>query len=295
MSQEDPRDPRSTRAAGPSRRKLLLGALAVALALGVSAWYAVIPYPWTLSKKNPERTALMEQRIEEARADSTAYEIRQVWMPIEQISPKLVRAVIVAEDYRFREHHGVDWVSLGEEVHWSGDDDFSWLSPSDLGALRQAVGYAWANKDDMKGRSTITQQLAKNLYFGTERTLTRKALELVVARRLERRLGKERILEIYLNTAEWGPGIFGAEAAARHYFGRSASSLTLEQAATLAATLPQPLTSNPDLRPSRMLWRREMLLDRLDPDRLPPAPEPLPKPTLEIAASVLDSTFAPLE
>ncbi|MGD2044987.1 MAG: biosynthetic peptidoglycan transglycosylase, partial [Gemmatimonadota bacterium] len=168
-------------------------------------------------------------------------------------------------------------------------------SASDLDALRKAIGYAWTNKDEIRGRSTLTQQLAKNLYFGTERTFTRKALELVVAGRLERRLGKERILEIYLNTAEWGPGIFGAEAAARHYFGRSASALTLEQAATLAATLPHPLTSNPEHRPSRMLWRRDMLLDRLDPDRLPPTPAPLPKPDIEVAASPRANTTAHLE
>ncbi|MGD8289020.1 MAG: transglycosylase domain-containing protein [Gemmatimonadota bacterium] len=307
MSQQDAtndsrsrtREARSRGSAGaggrPRRRKLILLALAGVLTFGILAWYAVIPYPWTLREENPRRTALMEQRGEEARADSVPFEIRQEWTPIEQISPKLVRAVIVAEDYRFRQHRGVDWISVAEEVHWSGDDDFSWLSASDLDALRKAIGYAWTNKDEIRGRSTLTQQLAKNLYFGTERTFTRKALELVVAGRLERRLGKERILEIYLNTAEWGPGIFGAEAAARHYFGRSASALTLEQAATLAATLPHPLTSNPEHRPSRMLWRRDMLLDRLDPDRLPPTPAPLPKPDIEVAASPRANTTAHLE
>jgi monofunctional biosynthetic peptidoglycan transglycosylase len=277
------------------RRKTALFVLGAVLALGVLAWYAVVPFPWTLRQENPRRTALMEQRVEEARADSVPFDIQQEWTPLEQISPRLVRAVIVAEDYRFRQHRGVDWVSLADEVRWSGGDDFSWLSASDLGALRKAVGYAWSNRDELRGRSTITQQLAKNLYFGTERTLTRKALELIVAGRLERRLGKDRILEIYLNTAEWGPGIFGAEAAAHHYFGRSASALTLEQAATLAATLPHPLTSNPEHRPSRMLWRRDMLLDRLDPDRLPPTPAPLPKPDIEVAASPRANTTAHLE
>ena len=262
----------------------ILAVLGVALVLALIGWYVVIPYPWTLVHQNPERTALMQQRVLEAEQDGFALEIQQSWLPLEEISPELVRAIIVAEDYRFREHDGVDWVSLAEEVAWSGDDDFSWVSASDLGALAEAVAYAWAHRQELRGRSTITQQLAKNLYFGTERTLARKGFELVVARRLERRLGKDRILELYLNTAEWGPGVFGAEAAARTYFDRAASSLSLEQAATLAATLPHPLTSNAHLSPSRMEWRRDLLLDRLDPDRdLPLEPTPTRQPPFGVA------------
>jgi monofunctional biosynthetic peptidoglycan transglycosylase len=108
-------------------------------------------------------------------------------------------------------------------------------------------------------------------------------MELVVAGRLERRLGKDRILELYLNVVEWGPGVFGAEAAARGYFGRSAASLSLDQAAALAATLPHPLTSNPAHRPSRMLWRKDLILQRLDPTSgIPAAPLPLPEPEIDI-------------
>jgi monofunctional biosynthetic peptidoglycan transglycosylase len=261
----------------------LLAFLGVAIAVALSGWYAAIPYPWTLASENPERTALMDQRSEEARAAGRPFEIRQAWVPLEDISPQLVRAVIVAEDYRFRQHQGVDWVSLAEEVEWTGDVEFSWLRASDLRALADAVRFAWDNRDELRGRSTITQQLAKNLYFGTDRSFTRKGLEVVVARRLEHRLGKDRILELYLNTAEWGPGVFGVEAASQEYFGRSASSLTLQQAATLAATLPHPLTSNAKLKPSRMEWRRDLLLERLDPDRkLPPAPVPIREPTFEL-------------
>ena len=249
----------------------------------VFAWYVVIPFPWTLRTSNPDRTALMEQRIDEARAAGDRLEITQEWRTLDEISATLVRAVIVAEDYRFRLHDGVDWVSVAEEVRWTGDDSFSWLSPSDVGALRHAVAYAWANRHDLRGRSTITQQLAKNLYFGTDRTLARKAMELVVAARLERRLGKDRILELYLNVVEWGPGVFGAEAAARRYFGRSAASLSLDEAAALAATLPHPLTSNPAYRPSRMLWRKDLILQRLDPTSgIPTAPLPLPEPEIGI-------------
>jgi hypothetical protein len=111
--------------------------------------------------------------------------------------------------------------------------------------------------------------------------LLRKAMELVVAGRLERRLGKDRILELYLNVAEWGPGLFGAEAAAQAYFGRSAANLSLEQAAALAGTLPHPLTSNPATSPARMQWRQSLILDRLrPPPGVEPAPIPLPDPDL---------------
>jgi monofunctional glycosyltransferase len=270
---------------GPHRRrgKVALALLGGLLVVGLVVWFVVIPYPWTLASQNPERTALMEQRLAEARDAGEPLDIRQEWRPLDEISPTLVRAVIVAEDYRFRLHDGVDWVSLAEEVRWTGDDSFSWWSPSDLGALRRALAYAWTNRDDLRGRSTITQQLAKNLYFGTDRTLSRKAMEVVVAGRLERRLGKDRILELYLNVVEWGPGVFGAEAAARRYFGRSAASLSLDEAAALAATLPHPLTSNPAYRPSRMLWRKDLILRRLDPTSgIPEAPLPLPEPEIVI-------------
>ncbi|MDT8369747.1 MAG: transglycosylase domain-containing protein [Longimicrobiales bacterium] len=255
----------SAGAGGSARRRLTL--LAVGVAIGLALWYLVIPYPWTLQTRNPERTALMEQRIREARDAGESLELQQDWRPLEAISSNLVRAVVVAEDYRFREHRGIDWVSLAEEVEWTGDDAFSWRSASDLRALAGAVGYAWSNRADIRGRSTLTQQLAKNLYFGTDRSVLRKAMEVVVARRLERRVEKDRILELYLNIAEWGPGIFGAEAAARAYFGRSASSLTLDQAAALAGTLPHPLTSNPARAPSRMLRRKASILERLAPPR----------------------------
>lgn len=268
----------------PGRRRRVVGvALVGFLVLIAMLWFVVIPYPRGLSERNPEVTSLMEQRIDEARRAGESFDVRQEWVPLQAISRNLVRAVIVAEDYRFREHEGIDWVSLAEEVHWSGDDEFSWLSLSDLAALVGAVRYAWSNRDDIRGRSTLTQQLAKNLYFGTNRSLLRKAMEFVVAKRLERKLTKDRILELYLNVVEWGPGVFGAEAAARSYFGRSASSLTLDRAAALAATLPHPLTSNPSRSPGRMLWRKELILDRIDPSRgIPATPMPLPDPRLDL-------------
>jgi monofunctional biosynthetic peptidoglycan transglycosylase len=251
--------------------------------VGLTVWYVAIPYPWALRGRNPERSSLIAQRVAEARASEAEFDIQQDWVTLEEISPALLRAVVVAEDYRFREHQGIDWVSLAEEVHWTGDADFSWWSAADLRALRGALTYAWVNRAEMRGRSTITQQLAKNLYFGTDRSFLRKGMEFVVAGRLERRLGKDRILEIYLNIAEWGPGVFGVEAASHRYFGHPASTLTLTEAAALAGTLPHPLTSNPSLNPGRMRWRQNLILDRLDPSRgLPPPPGPLPEIEIDL-------------
>jgi monofunctional biosynthetic peptidoglycan transglycosylase len=259
-----------------------LQAACASLAAILVFWFLVIPYPWSLEIRNPSTTMLQEQRIREARRSGDTLAIRRQWVPLDQVAAAMVRAVTVAEDYRFREHDGIDWVSLAEEVHWTGDEEFNWASPQDLRALVNAATYVRANLGEIRGRSTITQQLAKNLYFGTDRTLLRKALEFVVARRLERRLDKDRILELYLNVVEFGPGIFGVEAAAQAYFRRSASALTLDQAAALAATLPHPLTSNPASSPGRMLWRKNLLLGRLGaPPEIPP--EPMPLPDVELA------------
>jgi len=256
----------------------------------VAFWYVVIPYPLRLTTGDPGVTAVMEQRIREARSMGEELEIHHEWIPLADVSPALVRAIVVAEDYRFREHRGIDWVSLAEEVRWTGDESFSWWSASDLRALTRAFRYAWSHRGELRGRSTITQQVAKNLYFGTDRSFARKALEFVVAGRLERRLGKDRILELYVNVAEWGPGIFGAEAAARAYFGRSARGLGLTDAAALAATLPHPLTSNPAHDPGRMRWRQSLILDRLDPSRgLPPVPGPLPDIEIDLVEVDLGS------
>ncbi|MGH7506648.1 MAG: transglycosylase domain-containing protein, partial [Longimicrobiales bacterium] len=176
--------------------------------------------------------------------------------------------------------------------HYSGDDDFSVFDPDDLHALGDAFGYYRANHEKIRGRSTITQQLAKNLYFSDDRSALRKLEEFIVARRLEWFLSKDRILELYLNVAEWGPGLFGAEAAAQRYFDRPAAELTRAQAAALAATLPHPLTSNPDHRPGRMAWRQDLILRRMGgtgPVRtVPLAPEPV-----EIEAPTIDVDLGP--
>src|SRR5690606_7452163 len=241
--------------------------LALPLACIGALWfeYLALPWPVVLRTRDPQRTALMEYRMREAAARGATLVIQHQWVPLDRISRNLRRAVIAAEDARFYQHRGIDWAALREELEYGGDTDFSWTDLNDLRALFAAIRYYREHRAEVRGRSTITQQLAKNLYFTPERSLLRKAEELIVARRLERFLSKDRILEIYLNVAEWGPGIFGAEAAARHYFGRSAADLTLEQAAALAATLPHPLTSNPKHRPGRMQWRQRLILDRLRP------------------------------
>jgi monofunctional biosynthetic peptidoglycan transglycosylase len=244
-------------------RKRLLAALPLAIAGALWFWFLTVPWPLRLRAHTPESTAFMRMRAAEARADGATLEIDHRPVTLDQIAPALRNAVIVAEDGRFREHDGIDWHAIAEEVDWRGDDDFSWFSGADLRALFTAIRYYRDNAEKIRGRSTITQQLAKNLYFSSERSLLRKIEELIVARRMERMLSKDRILELYLNTAEFGPGIFGVEAAARHYFGRSADALTRDQAAALAATLPHPLTSNPDLRPGRMAWRKRLILARM--------------------------------
>jgi monofunctional glycosyltransferase len=261
----------------PRGRRVLLGLLGVAALAGI-VWFIVIPWPFFLGSREPVPTALMDQRVTEARRAGEELEIRQEWVPLEAMSQNLRRAVLVAEDDAFYEHQGIDWRALAEEVQWEGGETFSWWNGEDRAALRTALGYVWENRSAIRGRSTITQQLAKNLYFGTDRSFARKGMEFLVARRLERSLEKDRILEIYLNVAEWGPGIFGAEAASRAYFDRSAADLTRSQAAALAATLPHPLTSNPARNPGRMRWRQDLILQRMDPGagaRLPPIPPPI--------------------
>lgn len=143
--------------------------------------------------------------------------IRYEWVPLRRISSYLRQAVIIAEDDQFQRHNGFDWE-----------------------AIKKAAQRNWKRKRFSYGASTITQQLARNLFLSPSKTLFRKMEELMIALRLERELSKERILELYLNVVEWGDGIYGAEAAARHYFGTSAASLDKRQAAFLAAILPQP-------------------------------------------------------
>ena len=188
----------------------------------------------------PGETALMEIRARESRARGAEWDPRYEWVPLSRISPHLQRAVVAAEDTRFHDHWGFDLEQIRE---------------------------AWeANRrgEELRGASTITQQTVKNLYLSPSRNVLRKAREVPLALWMELWLPKDRILELYLNVVELGPGVFGAEAAARTYFGRSAAALTREQAALLAATLPAPLIRNPGA-PSPRLWRRQRrILSRME-------------------------------
>ncbi len=170
---------------------------------------------------------------------------------LKDISPVLQRMVIIAEDSRFRSHIGIDPAEIADALGVDGAH-----------GVWSAVGAAWRHRDRLRGASTITQQLAKNLYLSSSRNPIRKVKEAVTALRLELALSKDRILELYLSVAEWGPGIWGVDAASRGYFGVPASLLTAEQAAELAATLPHPRSSNPTFRPDRMLTRRNLILAR---------------------------------
>lgn len=186
-------------------------------------------------------------------------------------SPVLERMVIIAEDSRFKTHHGIDFIEVRE---------------------------AWASGSH-RGASTITQQLAKNLYLSPSRSVLRKLKEAVTAVRLELALPKERIMELYLNVAEWGPGVWGADAASRSYYGVPASRLSNAQAAALAATLPHPRTSNPAYKPSRMLSRRDQILARYYGGKTPVPPaleDSIPEiPQIEppILPPILDSLTVP--
>jgi monofunctional glycosyltransferase len=182
----------------------------------------------------------MERRQRDLRREgkSAALEYRPV--PLSQISPLLRRAVVAAEDARFYEHGGVDWA-----------------------AVREAAGKNIEQRRLGVGGSTLTQQLAKNLYLSPARTPWRKLRELAIAKRLEERLGKKRILELYLNVIEFGPRTYGAEAASIRYFGKRASALTAREAATLAAIIPSPRVYDPIRHPARVERRANRILRRL--------------------------------
>jgi monofunctional biosynthetic peptidoglycan transglycosylase len=229
------------------RRRLLLRrtALAAALALGLAgAWLAVLwlrlPDPSALAKVAPRTTALVEQRRSEAAAEGRRFTPRMTWVPLEAISPQLVQAVLLSEDARFFGHEGFDWE-----------------------AIRDAAEDGLERGHFARGASTITQQLAKNLYLGTERTLTRKAKEALLAKKLERTLSKRRILALYLNVAEWRSGVFGAEAASRAWFGQGARDLSTAQAALLASMLPAPRKAALAPAPRWLARRSRRCVDRL--------------------------------
>jgi monofunctional glycosyltransferase len=229
-------------------------------ALGVWLLYEIFTFP-SISKlrtENPTTTSMIEYRLSEARAESKEPRKDMIWMPIEQISPNLAKAVLAGEDARFFEHNGFDWdaiqkawdeaVKEGEkEAKEEGDyDPNDWIPPM---------------PSFKRGASTVTQQLSKNLFLSEDRNFLRKGREAVYTYFLERQLSKKRILEIYLNVIEWGDGIYGAEAASRFHLKKSASQLTPSDAAYLSAMIPSPLNVfNPKKNLKRVQRRQRAIL-----------------------------------
>ena len=244
-----------------------------AVAIAAAAGFALIGYVYltlpdvrALATVNPTSTAFMRLRADEAADEGRTLRHAHRWVPYARISSNLQRAVLVAEDSRFWEHEGID-----------------------LEEIRKSIEVNIERGAPVRGASTITQQLAKNLYLSPSRDPLRKLRELIIARRMEAALPKARILEIYLNVIEWGDGIWGAEAAARHYFGVSASSLSRAQAALLAGAIINPRVLNPRRPNARLLNRQNLILRRMGGVE-PPAVEQAPpvEPDVEMPDELME-------
>jgi monofunctional glycosyltransferase len=190
---------------------------------------------------NPESSAFMEVRLEDLQSKKPQAGLKHIWVPYNRISVHLKRALIAAEDAKFLEHEGFDWEGI-----------------------QQAYEKNLKKGKVVAGGSTISQQLAKNLFLSSSRTPWRKAEEALITLMLEFMMEKRRILEIYLNTIEWGNGIFGAEAAARHYYGVSAAALSREQAARLAAMVPKPRFYDRNRDTPWLNRKTEILFERMN-------------------------------
>jgi len=246
--------------------------------------YLTLPDVRSLKTSNPETTAFIELRAREARARGDQPRRIQRWVSYARISPNLTRAVLVAEDGRFWKHEGIDFEELKESM--------------EINIERMEFA---------RGGSTITQQLAKNLYLSPSKNPVRKAREFLIARQLETELTKQRILELYLNVIEWGDGIYGVEAAARTYFRKSAADLGPADAALLAAAIVNPRILDPARPTARLRRRQQMVMRRMgavtpppvaasaSPDLLPPASAPIvPVVPIEAAPLTLPGSAIPV-
>jgi monofunctional biosynthetic peptidoglycan transglycosylase len=220
------------------KRALLI--LLAALLAWLAFEFVTFPDVTELKSAPPKTTAFMELRRKELRAAGKSDALEWRWVPYARISPYLRRGVLVAEDNSFYEHKGVD-----------------------TEGMKEALEKNLKKRRLTSGGSTITQQLAKNLYLSPSRNPLRKIREYFIARSLEKHLTKKRILEIYLNVVEMGERVYGAEAASRHYFDKSASSLTTREAALLAGCLPNPRVMNPGSPNKRLRARQRMILSRM--------------------------------
>ncbi|MBI5247501.1 MAG: monofunctional biosynthetic peptidoglycan transglycosylase [Elusimicrobia bacterium] len=223
--------------ASPLRRILAAVALLCAAA---GVWVVWLPDVRPLKSRPPKTTAYIELRKRQAASKKKKLDLRWTWVPSADISENLKRAVVTAEDDEFWRHDGVDWPAIRAAYERN----------------RKAGRFA-------AGGSTITMQLARNLYLSPSKNPLRKAKEILIARRLEHELGKGRILELYLNVVEWGQGVFGCEAAARLYFEKSCAELTSDEAVALAVVLPNPRRWNPSKRGVYVERNSKRIIDRM--------------------------------
>ena len=240
--------------------------IVLGLVVGIIGYEAIMLVRVTfLRNRNPSSTSLIDTRIREAQAKGQQPRREQTWVSLDKISPNLQRAVLAGEDTNFLTHRGFDYEAIQKAYEQAQRE-----------AAREAK--AEGENDDWlpslpefkRGGSTISQQLAKNLYLSSERSLLRKGQEAALTIMLERTLSKRRILEIYLNVIEWGDGIYGAEAASQRYFRKPASSLTTSEAAFLSAMIPNPRTVfNPQTNPRRVARRQRIILRGMPYIKLP--------------------------
>ncbi len=231
-------------AESPRRRRPPAGRIALVVFLTFLVIEAILlPMPWTVARlrdANPRITSIMRERIAQAKARHEHYSIRHTYVPLSRISKDLVHAVVVGEDGTFYTNDGVDWYEVEQSLK------------ADIKAMRV-----------VRGSSTISMQLAKNLWFSTSRDVITKVNEMIAAYMLNFFLSKHRIMELYLNYIEFGRGIFGAQAASEYYFGEPASALTRVQAAKLEAIVPDPLHFTPNSDSRFVIFRTADILERM--------------------------------
>ena len=230
------------------RKFFFIFAAALGLLIVVAMAYQgyVLVKLWWWADHAPATTAFMDARLEVMRAKDPKAKLKYQWVPYDKISSRLKRAIIVAEDAKFIDHEGFDWEGIQKAI--------------DKNQRRGKI---------VAGGSTISQQLAKNLFLSGQRSALRKGEEALITLMMEAVLSKERIFEIYLNIIEWGDGVFGAEAAARHYYGVSAAQLSAEQAAKLAAMVPRPRFYDRNRNAPYLLKKTQLILDSMPQAQLP--------------------------
>src|SRR6266404_1234851 len=227
---------------------------------------ATVPRVSGLANQNPATTSMIEARVREAQSNGNQSKRVQIWMPLEKISPQLQRAVLAGEDTNFATHHGFDYEAIQRAYDQAQKE-------SEKEARQEGENDSWLpNMPDFKrGASTISQQLAKNLYLSSERSFMRTGQEAIITYFMERSLSKKRILELYLNVIEWGDGIYGAEAASQYYFHKPAANLNAREAAFLSAMIPNPRTIfNPQVNPKRVARRQRIILRGMPNVKMPP-------------------------